>query len=73
MITDQAQNLMNKFSICVNHLFLWEKTIGIQRTIAAGSMFLRPAIHYQVDLTGTPDQVGLSGLPDSVCAYQVSG
>jgi hypothetical protein len=26
--------------------------------------FPRPATHYQVDLTVTPDQVRLSGLPD---------
>jgi mbt repeat. len=26
------------------------------------------ATHYQVDLTGTPDQVRLSGLPDSSCS-----
>jgi hypothetical protein len=26
---------------------------------------LFPATHYPVDLTGTPDQVRLSGLPDS--------
>jgi hypothetical protein len=26
---------------------------------------VRPDTHYQVDLTGTPDQVYLSGLPDS--------
>jgi hypothetical protein len=32
-----------------------------------------PATHYQVDLTGTTDQVRLSGLPNSVCAHQVSG
>jgi hypothetical protein len=32
---------------------------------------LRPATHYQVDLTGTLDQIRLSGLPDSVCAHQV--
>jgi hypothetical protein len=28
--------------------------------------YIRPAIHYQVDLTGTPQKVTLSGLPDSV-------
>ncbi|KAI5742680.1 hypothetical protein M8J77_010071 [Diaphorina citri] len=27
---------------------------------------LGPAIHYQIDLTGTPEQVRPSGLPDSV-------
>jgi hypothetical protein len=26
---------------------------------------LGPASHYQVDLTGTPEQVRLSGLPDT--------
>jgi hypothetical protein len=35
--------------------------------------YLRPANHYQVDLTDKPDQVRLSGLPDNVCAHQVSG
>jgi hypothetical protein len=34
-------------------------------------LILRPATHYQVDLTGTSDHVRLSGLPDSVCAHQV--
>jgi hypothetical protein len=29
---------------------------------------LRPATLHQADLTGTPNQVRLSGLPHSVCA-----
>jgi hypothetical protein len=33
---------------------------------------LVPDIHYQVDLTGTPDQVRLSGLPDEHTHYQVN-
>jgi hypothetical protein len=34
---------------------------------------LRPANHYQIDLTFGPFQPHLSGLPDSVCAHEVSG
>jgi hypothetical protein len=34
--------------------------------MASYSKYLKPATHYQVDLTGTPDQVRLSGLPDSM-------
>jgi hypothetical protein len=34
---------------------------------------LRPAIHYQVDLTGSAEKVRLSGLPDEHIHYLTGG
>jgi hypothetical protein len=34
--------------------------------VGVANASIRPVTHYQVDLTGTPVQVRLSGLPDGV-------
>jgi Spc97 / Spc98 family. len=47
------------------HHPLLEFMVKIIREVSLIGAYEHPTIHYQVDLTGTPEQVRLSGLPDS--------
>jgi hypothetical protein len=51
----------------MNNMYACHKCRFNEYTLLNIGTCLRPATHYQVDLTGTPSLIRLSGLPDSVC------